>query len=226
MLKKNTKKLEDEDGFGDNISGNDGDQCPGIYGIEDGDGGDGCPPVFEDTDGDGVQDSDDLCPNSPQGVTVQDDGCEIDSDGDGVGDSLDLCDSTDSGVEVDSNGCKIDTTTEQDSDDKSASDDEEQSTEDSSKSGFDTVMIGGISAGVIVIVILSLLIVRKSRSGDIADDAFANVAFNDPVMGMAAGDSSITPQQLEYEQQLLAHGYTAEQARAYADQHFRPWLNQ
>lgn len=217
---------EDEDGFGDNISGNDGDQCPGIYGVENGDGGDGCPPMFEDTDGDGVQDSDDLCPNTPQGVTVQDDGCEIDSDGDGVGDSLDLCDSTDSGIEVDENGCSIDTTTDQDSDDNSASDDEEQSTEDSSKSGFDTVMIGGISAGVIIIVILSLLIVRKSRSGDIADDAFANAAFNDPVMSMAAGDSSITPQQLEYEQQLLAHGYTAEQARAYADQHFRPWLNQ
>ena len=49
---------------------------------------------------------------------------------------------------------------------------------------------------------------------------------NDTVVGMAAGDSSITPQQLEYEQQLQAHGYTAEQARAYADQHFRPWLNQ
>ena len=63
-------------------------------------------------------------------------------------------------------------------------------------------------------------------TGDIVDDTFANAAFNDPVVGMAAGDSSITPQQLEYEQQLLAHGYTAEQARAYADQHFRPWLNQ
>jgi len=43
---------------------------------------------------------------------------------------------------------------------------------------------------------------------------------------MGTVDPSITPEQLQYEQQLLAHGYTAEQARAYADQHFRPWLNQ
>jgi hypothetical protein len=59
-----------------------------------------------------------------------------------------------------------------------------------------------------------------------AEDSFANAAFNDPMMGMAATDPSITPEQLQYEQQLHAAGYNAEQARAYADQHFRPWLNQ
>ena len=88
-------------------------------------------------------------------------------------------------------------------------------------------MIGGISGGVILIILLTLLILRKGRSNDgMVDDSFANAAFNDPMMGMAASDPSITAEQLQYEQQLHAHGYTAEQARAYADQHFRPWLNQ
>ena len=84
-----------------------------------------------------------------------------------------------------------------------------------------------MGAGVLVIMILSLLIVRKGRAGnDLAEDSYANAAFNDPMMGMAAADPSITPEQLQYEQQLHAAGYNAEQARAYADQHFRPWLNQ
>ena len=74
---------------------------------------------------------------------------------------------------------------------------------------------------------LTFLIVRKGRGGDgLAGDSYANAAFDQPMGGLAAADPSITPEQLQYEQQLLAHGYTAEQARAYADQHFRPWLNQ
>jgi hypothetical protein len=43
---------------------------------------------------------------------------------------------------------------------------------------------------------------------------------------MPAPDTSITPEQLAYEQQLIAAGYPADYARAYADQHFRPWLKQ
>ena len=82
---------EDEDGFGDNISGNDGDQCPGIYGIENGDGGDGCPPVFVDTDGDGVADGEDKLPNNA--------GEDFDSDGDGVGDNKDPDDDNDGSLD-------------------------------------------------------------------------------------------------------------------------------
>ena len=36
-----------------------------------------------DADGDGVQDSKDDCDLTPAGVTVDENGCEIDTDGDG-----------------------------------------------------------------------------------------------------------------------------------------------
>ena len=45
------------------------------------------------------------------------------------------------------------------------------------------------------------------------------------VAGIGA-DQNITPEQHAYEQQLIAGGYPADYARAYADQHFRPWLKQ
>ncbi len=45
----------------------------------------------KDSDGDGVADRKDLCPNTPFGVAVDEDGCPIDSDGDGVADYLDDC---------------------------------------------------------------------------------------------------------------------------------------
>ena len=67
-------------------------QMSGAWGIENGEGGDGCPPPFVDADGDGVQDSDDDCPDTATGLTVNpEDGCEVDSDGDGVVDSEDDC---------------------------------------------------------------------------------------------------------------------------------------
>ena len=50
--------------------------------------------------------------------------------------------------------------------------------------------------------------------------AFAAVGGGMP----AAADPSITPEQIAYEQQLMAAGYPADYARTYADQHFRPWL--
>ena len=78
-----------------------------------------------------------------------------------------------------------------------------------------------------VIILLSILVARKGRSkNDLTEDTFANASFDDPMMGMGAADPSITQEQLQYEQQLLVAGYNGEQARAYADQHFRPWLNQ
>ena len=227
---------EDEDGFGDNSSGYLGDQCPGVYGIENGEGGDGCPPPFVDTDGDGVQDSDDDCDSTAASVTVDANGCEIDSDEDGVVDSLDECPDTVGGINVvDDVGCLIDDDDIDDddnNDDNSGSGDDDSedggdSTKDSSESGTDVAMIGGIGFGVLIIILLTFLVIRKGRGGeDLASDSFANAAFDQPMTTMGAVDPSITPEQLQYEQQLLAHGYTAEQARAYADQHFRPWLNQ
>ena len=65
------------------------------------------PPL--DSDGDGVIDSRDKCPDTPQGVAVDSNGCPIDSDKDGVADYLDKCPNTPVGVAVDANGCPVDT---------------------------------------------------------------------------------------------------------------------
>ena len=98
---------------------------------------------------------------------------------------------------------------------------------DSTESGTNVAMIGGIGFGVVIIIILTFLIVRKGRAGDnLAGDAFANAAFNQHMDGMVSADAGISPEQLQYEQQLIAHGYTPEQARAYADQYFRPHMVQ
>lgn len=61
-----------------------------------------------DSDGDGVLDSRDLCPNTPAGMTVDENGCPPDEDGDGVPDYLDKCPGTPSGVQVDNDGCPLD----------------------------------------------------------------------------------------------------------------------
>ena len=61
-----------------------------------------------DSDRDGVPDADDLCPNTPPGVIVDETGCPVDSDGDGVPDGLDACPNTPRGATVDERGCPMD----------------------------------------------------------------------------------------------------------------------
>ena len=61
-----------------------------------------------DSDGDGVPDYLDKCPNTPTGVKVDASGCPLDADGDGVPDYLDKCPNTPTGVAVDANGCPLD----------------------------------------------------------------------------------------------------------------------
>jgi len=61
--------------------------------------------VEQDDDNDGVLNSKDLCPNTPNGVIVDKDGCEIDSDKDGVVNSKDRCPNTSPGVKVNEEGC-------------------------------------------------------------------------------------------------------------------------
>lgn len=72
-----------------------------------GGGGPGGPPT--DTDGDGVSDDDDLCPDTPEGTFVDEDGCPLpdgeDYDGDGVDNEYDQCSNTPEGYDVNANGC-------------------------------------------------------------------------------------------------------------------------
>ena len=64
--------------------------------------------VAPDSDSDGVVDSLDLCPNTPVGESVDDQGCapsQKDDDGDGVANDIDLCPNTPPGESVDAQGC-------------------------------------------------------------------------------------------------------------------------
>ncbi|MFL0798160.1 MAG: PHB depolymerase family esterase [Cellvibrionaceae bacterium] len=69
------------------------------------------PPPPVDSDGDGVPDSEDQCPNTPAGTTVDATGCEVvgnhDDDGDGVNNDIDQCPNTPPGTTVDANGCAV-----------------------------------------------------------------------------------------------------------------------
>lgn len=61
-----------------------------------------------DSDGDGVLDGDDLCPNTPSGSTVDENGCtdnQLDDDNDGVPNWKDLCANTPSSETANDNGC-------------------------------------------------------------------------------------------------------------------------
>ncbi len=64
-------------------------------------------PEEMDSDGDSVLDSQDACPNTPKGVTVDTIGCPFDTDGDGVYDYLDQCPGTPISFNVDAVGCPL-----------------------------------------------------------------------------------------------------------------------
>jgi OOP family OmpA-OmpF porin len=62
--------------------------------------------TVRDGDGDGVADAADRCPRTPQGASVDANGCPLDSDGDGVPDYRDDCPATPKGKVVGANGCQ------------------------------------------------------------------------------------------------------------------------
>ncbi|WP_053981259.1 OmpA family protein [Marinagarivorans algicola] len=62
---------------------------------------------FTDNDKDGVEDSADMCANTPAGVNVDAKGCALDTDRDGVADHLDNCADTDKKLKVDAVGCPV-----------------------------------------------------------------------------------------------------------------------
>lgn len=211
----------DGDSYGDNTSGIDGDACPEVAGVANGVGGAGCPPesTGTDADNDGVDDSIDDCPSTPAGTIVGEDGCEVD-DNSNVGEPIDPVDntSTNTNQTVDDDNSNSSST-----DDGTVDTDDTQS--DSTVLGMDPLTLGLVGAALLILVLAVLAFTRR-RSSPKEDKmfeqqqaAFANVG-NVPLQA----DPTITAEQLAYEQQLIASGYPADYARAYADQHFRPWL--
>lgn len=61
-----------------------------------------------DDDNDGVTNANDMCPDTPKGVKVDQFGCPVDSDKDGIPDYLDKCPDSPKGVVVDEFGCPKD----------------------------------------------------------------------------------------------------------------------
>ena len=105
----------DSDGFGDNPDGFQADECPTIAGVlegtipANGETGIGCRFIDDtDDDGDFVSNEQDTCPNTDEGLTVNQAGCaenQLDEDQDGVMNDMDQCPQTEYQDEVDANGC-------------------------------------------------------------------------------------------------------------------------
>jgi OOP family OmpA-OmpF porin len=65
------------------------------------------PAALKDSDNDGVTDDKDLCPDTPAGVVVDENGCPLDTDKDGVYDYMDKCPGTPLGAKVNAQGCWV-----------------------------------------------------------------------------------------------------------------------
>ena len=215
----------DLDSYGDNSLGTDGDQCPEVPGVANGEGGNGCPAAITDADGDGVDDSIDDCPETPAGVPVGQNGCEVTEPTDNNTTGGNGNETTDgegnttlpvNGTDGDGEGDGDETPGEPDLDG-----DATNTQSDSEIFGMPPMLIYG-AAGLVVIALLSMLLLRGRNSGPTSAFAQQEKAYD--AGAMSAVDPTITAEQLAYEQQLVASGYPADYARAYADQHFRPWL--
>ncbi|WP_396632239.1 thrombospondin type 3 repeat-containing protein [Maribacter sp. R86514] len=72
-----------------------------------------------DDDNDGIINTNDNCPNTPAGETVDTNGCsqsQLDDDNDGVNNDIDNCPNTPANSTVDENGCTVTTVTDSDND--------------------------------------------------------------------------------------------------------------
>ena len=94
----------------------------------------------------------------------------------------------------------------------------------------DTNVMIGAGVAILIIVLLTFFLIGRKGNGDLKEDAFVNAAFSDAAFGgggtvMPGGvlpyDASMTAEQLQYEQQLVAQGHPAETARQYGNQYFR-----
>ena len=218
-----TQSLDtDGDSYGDNPDGIDGDACPEVPGISNGVGGDGCPPADTDADDDGVDDVDDQCPDTLAETIVGLDGCEIVDEQNNPDENTTLDDNltlTDNVTDNATDGGNDDTTS---TGDKNATDGAQSG---AGIFGMSTMTLG-IIAGAVLILLLSLVLIVRGRSGSGEDKLFEQqqMAYASVSGVPMAADPTLTAEQLAYEQQLVTAGYPADYARAYADQHFRPWL--
>ena len=62
----------------------------------------------KDNDNDGIENNKDICPDTPEGIKVNEFGCPVDTDLDGIPDYLDQCGNTPRNILVDENGCPLD----------------------------------------------------------------------------------------------------------------------
>ncbi len=172
----------DGDGFGDNASGTQGDQCPDEAGVADGTNGTGCPIWIPDSDDDGVPDADDACPGTAAGVVVNETGCE---------------------PQPEPEEQKPDETTPLDTS-------ENESDAFLGLGGKNGMMLAAIGGGFLLLLIVTMLVMvlRRGKKGSSAQ------------MHEQAWATSISPEQQQYEQQLIAMGYSPADARAYASQYF------
>lgn len=186
-----------------------------------------------DVDEDGVLNENDACNDTIAGELVGPDGCPLNDgndDDDQTGGDDDQTNVTDPGDAGDTTGNITDggdNAGSGDGDSGANTDSTDEAESESKILGMSPLTLGLIG-GIVILVLLTLLFVRGRSS---KNDAFAmqQKAYSEAGYAAVAGigaDQSITPEQLAYEQQLMAAGYPADYARAYADQHFRPWLKQ
>jgi hypothetical protein len=223
----------DGDGFGDNASGFQGDQCPNEVGVANGTNGVGCPLVIPDSDDDGVPDVDDACPGTAAGVVVNETGCEPapppppDNDGDGVVNADDNCPDSSNADQADADGDGVGDACDLPQDGDTGSDGDSEPTGEGGGFGGINVMMLAAAAGVIllIIVIVTVFITRDEigllMSGSKTDSAPISSApiVSEPIVEEPT-PTVVTPAKEEYEQQLIDQGYSPEQAKTYADHYY------
>jgi hypothetical protein len=205
----------DGDGYGDNSNGTDGDQCPDVAGVYNGEGGQGCPLASAvDTDGDGVFDEMDDCPETPAEDEVDVKGCTIVDNSGNNGNG-----GTDPGNQ---GGDEPDEVIDEPDDGDDPIEEEDDALEENvlGLSDDETLQYGMLGGAILVVLMLLILILRGRGEDD--DELAINQAFNTGLMNgdPYGGVATRTPEAMAYEQQLIASGYDAATARAYADHYF------
>jgi hypothetical protein len=158
----------------------------------------------------------DDCPETPVGDEIDVKGCTIVDNTDNNSNNGGTDPGNQGGDEPDDV-----TDTPDNGDDSTATEDDAALGENVLGLSDDETLQYGMLGGAILVVLLLIVLILRGRGGD--DDELAiNQAFN---AGLMSGDpygggASRTPESMAYEQQLMASGYDAATARAYADHYF------